>query len=673
MLRENKEAQVKVIYPTDNKQNIKLDFKAYGKNIFQNLILTINAYSTNEQDGSTPVPIKTIWKRVRNETQIYIQDTNSNSYIPTAEDIGYIIEVEATPLEDNQSPIIAQYGPIFLSSEVKNSLEMILGQGEAKFSCYLYSVEDQNKIKDRQFEIILNYQELKLLELKQDTTIEIENVKINSNNPLIKLHNLDSTRFSLKFFNSDFNDNINYEYNSISNKKDSLSTKIKSEYNLIAMSKNQRELFYLLFQCFLVDEKIKNKKLFSYLNFKILPEEMKNGVIDLISEIKNLKEENNILLHNSKFYEVENNQLKRELKELEDDFHITMEQLNCPNIQIEVQNDIENRKNLINNNSNNSTNTPYNNSNDSNINYFELKKQYDEIKANYSSLISKEKALREENKNFNFEIDLLKSKNNGYIKEVNELKETLESRLEEIASLNKSNNFLTELNNKVSKEINEINNKLTEITKENEILNKLNSENTSNNDSELIKLKQTNKELLNKIENIEYELQTFKVQNNMFKTQKEQITKELAISMKDKEDLKKVHNENKLIIKNQADNITNMNEEIEQKNKEYNIINTKYSELEQKYSLLLIEKENYANTQNNNLHCYDGNQNIKSINASVLDESVYRIGRDEYEDFDNFKKEKDEMECQLLFLKSNFDAQKLEIDALKDEIKKLKG
>lgn len=653
-LNENKDAEAKIL-STEN-PSFKLDFKVYGKNLFQNLILTVNAYAIDDKEQNTPLPIKCFWKRVNNDTQIYIQENSSNSYIPTAEDIGYIIEVEVIGLEyKDKSKAIAQYGPIYLADDVKNSLELILAQGEAKFSCYLFSLEDQSKIADKQIDIVLNYQEIKLLDVRQNGSVEIESVRYNNYNPLIKLHSLDSTRFNLKFFESKFP-----EINDKSN-KDVLSTKVKSEYNLIAMSKNQRELFYLLFQCFLVDEKIKNKKLFSYLNFKILPEEMKNGVMDLITEIKTLKEDNTILLHNSKFYQVENKNLKRELKELEEDFHLTMEQLNNPNLQIEVEKDYSLRNQV--------SNTPKDNCNNQNLNYYDLKNKYESLKANYSSVVSKEKALREENQNFQMNFDLFKSKYEALISENKDLRSDIDLKNQEINSISKSNTFLTDLNNKISSENKELREKNSELTKENEQQKKKLSDNSNNNESELVKLKLKNQELLTNLENLEYEVKTLKVQNNMFKSQKELLSKEITSTSKDKESLQKLHDDDKLVIKDQAQTIIEKSEEVKNLKSEINSLNEKYNQLNQKYALLEIEKQNYANTNNYN---YDGNQNYKFNNTSMLDESVYKIGREDYEDYDNYKKEKDEIECQLLFLKSNNEAQKLEIDILKSEINSLK-
>ncbi len=190
-------------------------------------------------------------------------------------------------------------------------------------------------------------------------------------------------------------------------------------------------------------------------------------------------------------------------------------------------------------------------------------------------------------------------------------------------------------------------------------------ESSNNNESELSKLKIKNQELTSNLENLEYEVKTLKVQNNMFKSQKDLLTKEISTTTKDKENLQKIHDEDKLVIKDQAQTIIEKNDENKILKQEIHSLNEKYSQLNQKYTLLEIEKQNIANA---NTYNYDGNQNYKYNNTSVLDESVYKIGREDYEDYDNYKKEKDEIECQLLFLKSNNEAQKLEIDALKSEI-----
>lgn len=656
VLSENTEAEIKILNP-EKKLPFKIDFRAYGKSIFQNLVLTVNAFSNSNEDLQTPIPIKCAWKRVKNNEEIYIQDVTTNSYIPTAEDIGYIIEVEINPydgigIEGSENTAFAQYGPVKLTSDVKNTLEMILTQGQSKFLCFLYNLEDQSKVPDKQIELILNYDELRLVEITQKDTKELERIKYSKNNPLIKLNALDSSRFYLKFYEGDFF--VKNEKNLIS---DTFNIKLKSEYNLIAMSKNQRELLYLVLQCFVIDERIKNSKLFSNLNYKTLPDDLKNGVIDLITEIKNVNEENSILLHNSKFYQVENYRLKKELKELEDDFQFTMEQINNTNLKLDLNVNQSNKGNEINLNKNKDKEKEIKESN------IELKKQIEELKTINSSSISKEKAIREELKKFKIDYEIINNKYENLINELNGAIKTQSDKDGEIQSLKKANLYLSELNNRNNEVINEI----TENNRKNELLiidlnKKLSSDYSENTKIELTNLKADCFELKARYDEAIHENQQLKVQINVFKNQKDQIAKELNLLIKDKEDLRKINEELKDQIKTKDSVLAKQQEDLKNyKSKNDKFIKELY-ESEQKYQVLLVEKNNIANA------IYDGNQNIKSNTTSLLDESVYKIGRDEYEEYNNYQREKDELEGIIMCLKSNNEAHKIEIDSLKNQL-----
>ena len=403
------------------------------------------------------------------------------------------------------------------------------------------------------------------------------------------------------------------------------------------MSKNQREFFYLIFQCFIIDEKIKNKKLFSFLNFKILPEEMKAGVIDLITEIKTLQEENLVLLHNSKHFELQNVKLRNELNELEEDFHFTMEQLNNPNLHIELDKEVKvNKKEETNKSSSGSL--------------FDLKKQIEDMKVIQSSLTSKERALREENQNLSVELDVYKNKFNSLLKEFEELKSQIEAKQDEINSLSNSNSYFLELNNKIKNDLSEVNNKHEELTKQYNYVNQQLKLKSSNDNGELSKLKVLNLELNTRLENLEYEKQTASIQVNMFKTQKDEIMKEHSITVKESQEQKKSILEFKNEIKYQANQIIDLNNESIEKQKLIKILEGKIFNLEQKIAILEVNKNN---------------------NTSILDESVYRIGRDDYEEFNNYQRDKDEMECEILRLKTNNDALTIEIEKLKEQLKQM--
>ena len=92
-LNINKKEEKRVQY-IKSSTLIKFELKVHGKSIFQNMILTVTAELQGE-----PIPLKCIWKRVNRTTEVIIKGINSFSYMPTAEDLGYIIEVEAEALD----------------------------------------------------------------------------------------------------------------------------------------------------------------------------------------------------------------------------------------------------------------------------------------------------------------------------------------------------------------------------------------------------------------------------------------------------------------------------------------------------------------------------------------------------------------------------------------------
>ena len=123
----------------------ELNLQINGKSIFQNLIITASATENNE-----PVPIKCHWKRIYEETVITIQDINSFSYMPNAEDIGYKIEVEVYSLDEPNDISIAQYGPIIIDKEMENAIELFLTSGK-NFNLFLFDKNTQEKIKDKEY------------------------------------------------------------------------------------------------------------------------------------------------------------------------------------------------------------------------------------------------------------------------------------------------------------------------------------------------------------------------------------------------------------------------------------------------------------------------------------------------------------------------------------------
>ena len=151
----NQEESKKVNYI---KSPIGYDFEILinGKSIFENLILTAHASKKGEQ-----IPIKCHWKRIYEESVITIQNTNSSSYIPNAEDIGYKIEVEVCPFDNPDDIAIAQYGPIIIDKDMENAIELFLTSGK-NFNLYLFDEKTQEKIKDKEYILYLKNDELLL-------------------------------------------------------------------------------------------------------------------------------------------------------------------------------------------------------------------------------------------------------------------------------------------------------------------------------------------------------------------------------------------------------------------------------------------------------------------------------------------------------------------------------
>ena len=126
---------------------------------------------------------------------------------------------------------------------------------------------------------------------------------------------------------------------------------------------------------------MKNSKLFSVVNYNLLPQETKVGVTDLIAEIKTLREENNVYMNNMKILEKMNKDIKEEMRNLEEDFQITLESINQNSFTIEQ--DIEKNKSGKYNFAQITQSTPrtmyVNNTLNNTSNFFDLKKNQNRI------------------------------------------------------------------------------------------------------------------------------------------------------------------------------------------------------------------------------------------------------------------------------------------------------
>ena len=557
--------------------------------------------------------------------------------MPNAMDIGYLIEVEVSLLENPNENCIIQYGPIEMDKDIKNAIEILLTNGSTKFNLNVFDKNKQEKIENKELILYLNNNELKLVDIdfNHNETL-LEKVKYNFFNPNIKLNSTNQNRFNLTFF--EFESNFKYENIEINNNIN-IKEKIKSEYELIAMSKQNRELIYLIIQFFIIDEKIKNNKIFSMVNYSSFDYETKIGITELIGELKIIKEENNIYMKNMKILKNENLRLNKDLKDLEDDFHITMKNINDNNIN-----------NNFNSNFNNNNNNNFNNNLNKNVSLLtendNYKIKFNDLNDLYNSLIAKEKALNEEKNELNKKNENLNKINNNNNKLISDLKEKNSNLENDIEIINKNYNTINEENKKLKNDL-KLNENKIKILEEN--LNNLKNDLKKFNNNE----NNINKETLEKLT---FENKNLIQQRNMLSNQKSDYIKQIE----------KLKNENTKLIsesKNLKEKFDNLNNKFNKLNEEFNLLNE---------NKLILENDNKTLKEiNNNLNNIINNNNKININNSYSSINI-KITPEEYEEYDNLRKEKDENDAIILQLKSNNNAKDLEIENLKKIIESYK-
>ena len=648
-INPNEEKKVRYIKKS---QNYDLTLQINGKTIFQNLILTASAKCENEKGELIQVPILCKWKRINKDTIIYIKNINSFSYMPNGEDIGYIIEVEVSLYDNPKDISIAQYGPIEMDNDMKQTIELFLTSGKAHFNFEIYDKEKQEKINNKEYILYLENDGMKLVDVDINRKEKIlEKCRYSQYNPTIILHPTNVKRFTMKF--CDVDDNMNYL--NYADDIEKFSQSIKSQYEFLALSKQNRELMYLVIQFFVIDEKIKNNKIFSFQNYKNFNAETKVSITDLIGQLKTLNEENTIMLKNMKILERVNKKLHSDLKNLEEDFQITLEKINETDLHIE--DDINKNKKYNNNNNNNKINLGNNNSSLLNSDW---KKKYEEMNNLYNALLAKEKALSEEkNDNIN------KEENNKniiekYKNELNDLKEKNSNLNNDLKIVNKNYSIVSEEKSKLNNELQKLKFQNDELTKSN---NKL-----KENINQISKFKEL-EELVNKYkkenEKLVFDNKNLILQRNLLSNQRSDALKELEKlknlkSSKDTEinSLKlEMENSKKLEVE-RVKRVQNLNFSIEELQK-------KYEDLKNSNEILKID-------YNTIKQAYDKlveNQNEVSMDTN---RSNIKISPEEYEEFDNLKKEKDENEALIMQLQSNNQAKDLEIKNLKMIIDSLK-
>ena len=620
-----------------------------GKSIFENLILTAIATKKDEQ-----IPIKCHWKRIHDESAITIQNISSSSYIPNAEDIGYKIEVEVYPIDDMDDIAIAQYGPIVIDKDMENAIELFLTSGK-NFNLYLFDEKTQEKIKDKEYILYLKNDEIILSNYDINGKEHIlEKCFYSQMNPIIKLNPTNINRIKFTFINYDSDNNSDIENENFFNKKNNeIVCGKKNEYEFITMSKQNRELIYLLIQFFIIDEKIKNNKIYSLINSESIQVDEKLGIVDLVGELNIIKQHNKIDLRKIDKLNDMNKKLNDDYKILEDNFMITLSQINQKNSNSRIKEEIykandrsENNNSII-------------KSNKASINKInQLKKEFEELNTQYQLLLSKEQELDFDKNiliskestsqtqllNTQNTLQTLKEKNNTYKIEINISKEKLNKAKEEY------NNLKSKYDSK-KKKLNSLNNENENILQKSAEYFQINK-----SKSEMAKIKKNNEALIIENKNLLKE-------RDILNDAQSQLFNELE---KLKQEIKELNddNTNNIISTENNDIITELKRINEERKNEIKKLKDEYESLVNEQKKL---QESYDNIPNKNLL----NQSIVSM--SVVSVNGYQLSPDEYEEYDLLRKNKDENDAIILQLKSNNQAKEDEKEELKEILKNLSG
>ena len=658
------EKEQKNVQHIKNAETFDLNLQISGHTLLQDLVLTAKASHNGE-----PTPIKCQWRRIKSESErINIKNINSLSYMPHAEDIGFWIEVEVESIDDSEDIAIARYGPINVDNETKNIITELLSYEKKCFN--LKSCNE--KFNNQNFILDLGKREIKLINIDKKRNKNIlERCKYSQVNPSLELSNTNVTKFKISFIQFNNYDSKNNESASNSNNisfytevdNDDIyesDLKTKNEYEFYATSKQSRELIYIIIQYKAINIKIRSCKIFRATNYNVLSPEIKNGIIKLIGDLKIHKEQNTIMLKNIKYLEYVNKQLIDEYTTLEENHKITMDKINGRDPQYKPMNNENKNQSHI--------NKKNYNSNNKNIDENEWKYKLNELKNNCNSLLAKEKAIKEEK-------IILVNKDNNNLKnielndrEIEDIKVKNKIIEKELESYNKNISILNEDKLKIKKNCDDIEKEINILKDKNNKLSSKMNNNNNKNDNE--KIKREINEIKKNNENLNYENKNLIMQKNMLTKQKNDIIKEIEKIKKEKNLI--VKNMNNIKIKNSKIMNSERKEKkiIENLKKENEELEKEYNRIKDDYQFLVLEKINLKETyEKENKSKNKVNMSTISANSSMIG---YQISPEEYEEYDILRKNKDENDALIMQLKSNNEAQELEINELKEKIKQIK-
>ena len=399
-------------------------------------------------------------------------------------------------------------------------------------------------------------------------------------NPIIKLSPTNVNKIKFTFINYDSDYNIEYENNLITNDNEIICGK-KNEYEFITMSKQNRELIYLLIQFFIIDEKIKNNKIYSLINSENISNEEKLGITDLVGELNIIKNQNKIALKKMNKLNSMNKKLNDDYKILEENFRITLSKINEKNSNLYIKEEIYKA------NDRSEKNNSIIKQNRASINRInELKKDYEELNIEYKELLSQQQE-------FDFDKNILLNKENQSQTQLLTTENNLKTLKEKNNSLKNDKNISTEKLSKAKEEYNNIKSKCdANKTK----LNKLNQENENflMKSAEFIKINKNKNEILKMKENNEIlvkENKNLLKERDVLNQEKNQLSSELEKLKQEINELNQINSSNILSTENN-DIINELRAINENRKNELKKLKEEYESLVNEQKIL---QENYPN------------------------------------------------------------------------------
>ncbi|CAI2362673.1 unnamed protein product [Moneuplotes crassus] len=272
--------------------------------------LASNLVAEAFEDNRVPIAIRCTWKRVKGKRVYKMNDITGNTYPLSADDVGCIIRVEATAMEDHyEGTVYAEFGPVTVEPATKKSLEYILASGSSQFPVSVYYHGDRNKLPEER-----EGDEGKLIVYVDKVELYIKKKKTTIVSPKVEVSQVDSQMLHLCYFDKD--------EMFLGEKEFSNSLDIR------ALTRKSRDLIVLSIRCFSALNQYKNSKVISMLNTEEGKENYNKleieSISDLLVELDSVRRELSDQIEINKAIKNDKLKLKQEYQDLENEMNQTI-------------------------------------------------------------------------------------------------------------------------------------------------------------------------------------------------------------------------------------------------------------------------------------------------------------------------------------------------------------